>query len=44
MQCRPRYAWIDVPFFVLTIVLLIPLAFHLAEIVAAYIAALWNAA
>lgn len=31
---RLRYAWVDVPFFVLAIVLLIPLLFHLAEIVA----------
>jgi hypothetical protein len=30
---RLRYAWIDLPFFILTIVLLIPLLFHLAQIV-----------
>jgi len=38
MPMRLRYAWIDLPFFILTIVLLIPLAFHLAEIVIDFIA------
>jgi hypothetical protein len=30
---RLRYAWTDLPFFILAVVLLIPLLFHLAEIV-----------
>lgn len=30
---RLRYAWVDVPFFILTVLLLIPLMFHLAAIV-----------
>lgn len=35
---RLRYAWIDVPVFLLTIVLLVPLLFRLAEIVVEFIA------
>lgn len=35
---RLRYAWIDVPFFILAIVLLIPLIVHLVEIVADFVA------
>jgi hypothetical protein len=38
MPMRLRYAWIDVPFFLLTVALLIPLVFHLAEIVIDFIA------
>jgi hypothetical protein len=30
---RLRYAWTDLPFFILTVLLLIPLLFHLAQIV-----------
>ena len=30
---RLRYAWTDLPFFILGVVLLIPLIVHLAEIV-----------
>jgi hypothetical protein len=30
---RLRYAWTDLPFFILAVVLLIPLCFHLIEIV-----------
>jgi hypothetical protein len=35
---RLRYAWIDVPFFILAVVLLIPLIVHLAKIVFDFIA------
>jgi hypothetical protein len=35
---RLRYAWTDVPLFILGIVLLIPLIVHLAEIVIDFIA------
>jgi len=35
---RLRYAWIDLPFFVLAIVLLVPLFIHLAEILIGYAA------
>ncbi len=30
---RLRFAWTDLPFFILAVVLLIPLLFHLAQIV-----------
>ena len=35
---RLRYAWTDLPFFILALVLLIPLFVHLAEIVIDFIA------
>lgn len=35
---RLRYAWTDVPLFILGIVLLIPLVVHLAQIVIDFIA------
>jgi hypothetical protein len=34
---RLRYAWTDLPFFILGVVLLIPLIVHLAEIVIDFI-------
>ena len=35
---RLRYAWTDLPLFILALVLLIPLIFHLIEIVIDFIA------
>ncbi len=37
---RHRYAWTDLPFFILTVVLLIPLLFHLAEIVINFVSSI----
>jgi hypothetical protein len=37
---RLRYAWTDLPLFLLTVALLIPLLFHLAEIVIDFVSSI----
>lgn len=35
---RPRYAWTDLPFGILAVLMLIPLAMHLVQIISDFLA------